>query len=341
VEAKCVARFKQKTDGVFVVKLKPVTILFALANEDYSILLADRRITINGKSVEDEYNKICVLFCDDARVAIGFTGLATYDGFNTSDWLVDTLIKISNKTGAIAEILFELATYARDKLESLNIKDRRLTFLITGFVYWEDIPRPVAYVLSNYANSLALTAEFNLRSIASTEGTIIEVAGVINQLPPKIEISLKKLLAKELSPASALRFAVNQLKINSNSSSLIGTQANSAIIPAPRNTTVTTTYHSAFHSYRAYGSNVVLTKGMASYGTEIFSSTVIAGEEIRKQDPCWCGSGQRFKDCHLKKFGSFYIRHPAFKRPMYSVSWMDFDEPRPSGRTFCVASGYE
>lgn len=299
----------------------------------------ESRQTVNP--VEDEYNKICILFCDDARVAIGFTGLATFDGFNTSDWLVDTLIKIGNKTGAIAEILAELAICTRDKLGSLDVRDKRLTFLITGFVYWEEKPRPVAYVLSNYANSLALTAEFNLRSIASTEGTIIEVAGVINQLSPKIEISLKRLLAKKLSSASALRFAVKQLKNNAKMSILIGAQSNSAIIPAPQNTTVTTTYHSVFNSYRAYGSNMVLTKGMASYGTEIFSSTVIAGEEIRKQDPCWCGSGQRFKDCHLRKFGSFYIRHPAFKRPMYSVNWMDFDESRPSGRTFCVASGYE
>lgn len=321
-----------------------MTILFAIANDSYSILLADRRITVDGKPTEDEFNKVCVLFCDDARVAIGFTGLATYGGFNTSDWLVSTLAEIGNKTGAIAEMLTELAISARDMLKSILVKDKRLSFLITGFVYWEEKPRPVAYVLSNYANTQSPTDDFNLRPIASTDGAILEVAGAINHLPSVAETSLRRLLTKGLNPSSVLRFAVNQLQnfsVDGKSSGLIGTQSNSAIIFAPQNTTVTTTYHSAFHSYWAYGSNMVVTKGIVSYGPEIFSSTVMAGGDIRKKDPCWCGSGQKFKDCHLKKFGSFYVRHQLFKKPMYYTSWIDFDESRPSGRTFCVTSGYE
>ena len=318
-----------------------MTILFALANDDYSILLADRRITIDGNSVEDEFNKVCVLFCDDARVAIGFTGLATYLGFNTSDWLVSTLAEIGNKTGSIIEILTELAVCVKDKLKSMPVKDKRLAFLITGFVYWEEKPRPVAYVLSNYANTHSPTADFNLRSIATLDGAILEVAGAINQLPSVTETSLRRLLTKELNPPSILRFAVKQLQNNARNSSLIGTQCNSAIILAPQNTTVTTTYHSVFHSYKAYGSSMVVTKGMSSIGSEIFSSTVLAGKDIRKKDPCWCGSGQKFKYCHLKKFGSFYVSLPTFKKPMYYMNWIDFDESRPSGRTFCVASGYE
>lgn len=169
----------------------------------------------------------------------------------------------------------------------------------------------------------------------------MEVAGAINQLPSETDSCLRKLIQKKLNPSSVLRFAVNQLRNNAKISMLIGTQSNSAIIFAHQNTTVTTTYHSGFNSYLAYGSNVVLTNGFTSYGSEIFSATVLAGEDIRKKDPCWCGSGLRFKDCHLKKFGSYYIRHSAFKKPMYSMCWMDFDEPRLSGRTFCVASGYE
>lgn len=143
-----------------------MTILFALTNDDYSILLADRRITVNGKPVEDEYNKVTVLFCDDARVTIGFTGLATYGGFNTSDWLVQTLSEIGKKTGDIASILNELAIFAENNFSKMLIADNRLTFLITGFVYWEEKPRPVAYVLSNYANTTQQTDKFNLRLIA-------------------------------------------------------------------------------------------------------------------------------------------------------------------------------
>jgi hypothetical protein len=321
-----------------------VTLLFAMANERYCILLADRRITVDGEPTEDEFNKVCVLLCDDARVSITFTGLATCQGFNTSDWLVDTLAEIGRTSGNIVEILTELAIRIRDKLKGMLINDKRLTFLITGFVHWEQEPHPVAYVLSNHANTQCPTDDFTLRSIASTDGAIVEVAGAISHLPAAAEMSLRRLLTSKQTPPTVLRFAVKQLQnfaIDRKSAGLIGTQSNSAIILAPPNTTITTTYHSAFHSYTAYGSNMVLTKGMRVYGSKIFSDTIMAGKEIRKKDPCWCGSGQKFKNCHLKKFGSFYIQHAMFKRPIYAVSWMDFDEPRPSGRTFCVASGYE
>lgn len=321
-----------------------MTQLFALANERYSLLLADRRITIDGNPVDDEFNKVCVLFCADARVAIAFTGLATYESFNTSDWLVGTLAEIGDKTEAIAEMLAVLALRARDQFRNLPANERRLAFLVTGFVYWELKARPVAYVLSNFANTRYPTDDFILRAISPIDGSIVEVAGAIGELSTATESSLRRLLVSKLEPASVLRFAVKQLQnfaLDGKSRSVIGTQSNSAIIPATANTTITTTYHSAFHTYTAYGPNVVITRGMRVYGTELFSATVMAGKDIRKRDPCWCGSGQMFKHCHLKKFGSFYIQHSAFKVPMYAVSLIEFNEPRSSGRTCCVASGYQ
>lgn len=321
-----------------------MTQLIALANNRYSILLADRRITVDGKPVEDEFNKVCVLFCYDARVAISFTGLATYEVFNTSDWLVDTLSEIGDQTEAFAEMLSALAQRAQRKFKDAPVKDRRLTFLITGFVYWELEPRPIAYVLSNFSNTGSQVDEFVLRTIAPSDALIVEVAGAIDELPPAVETSLRKLLASDLDPSSVLRFSVKQLQniaSDGKSSGLVGTQSNSAIIPALPNTTITTTYHSAFNAHMAYGCNVVFTRGMRVYGTEVFSATVMAGQEIRKQDLCWCGSGQKFKHCHLKKFGSFYVRHPAFKKPLYAVSHVKFDSPRPSGNICYVASGYQ
>lgn len=321
-----------------------MTQLFALANNHYSLLLADRRITVGGKSADDEFNKVCVLFCADARVAIAFTGLATYENFDTSAWLVDTLAEIGNQTEAIAEILAAVALRAGDKFRGIPLNDRRLTFLATGFVYWEPEPRPVAYVLSNCANTECPTDDFILRTVSPSGGSIVEVAGVTNVLPNATETSLRKLLSSNLAAASVLRFTVKQLQNLASTGKigrLIGTQCNSALIPATPNTIVTTTYHSAFHTHIAYGPNVVITRGARFYGTEIFSSTIIAGKDIRKQDLCWCGSGQIFKHCHLKKFGSFYVRLSAFKAPMYATTFMEFEAERPSGRICHVASGYQ
>jgi hypothetical protein len=116
------------------------------------------------------------------------------------------------------------------------------------------------------------------------------------------------------------------------------------MVPSARDTTIIMTYHSSFKSHLAYGPNVVITQGMTVLGTELFSSTVLAGPEIRKRDPCWCGSGQKFKHCHMKKFGFVYLRPGtigAFKKPLYSVTSMKVEIPRASGSVFTVGSGYD
>jgi SEC-C motif len=76
------------------------------------------------------------------------------------------------------------------------------------------------------------------------------------------------------------------------------------------------------------------------YGYEIFSDTVLAGQNIRKKDPCWCGSGKKFKHCHLKKFGEIYVQCCMFKKPLNVFCKMTIEEPRASGKVFVVASGY-
>lgn len=320
-----------------------MTLLVALASSEYSILLADRRVTVDGRTVHDEYNKVCVLFCEDARVAIAFTGVATYQAFSTSDWLVDELGRIGESTDSIAEILAALGEAAHHKLASLPVIDKRLTFLAVGFVYWDPQPRAVAYTLSNFTQG-GPSDGFHLTTAPLHDRSLVEVAGAIERLPSRVERSLRHLLSSNLAPSNVLRCAVRHLQNPATQRAghgLVGSQCNSAIVPAAPNSTVATTYHSAFHSRTAYGSSVVITRSMRVYGSEIFSDTVVAGSEIRKQDPCWCGSGLTFKECHLKKFGSFYIRHPAFRRPMYAVTQVELKDPRSSGRYCSVASGYE
>ncbi len=320
-----------------------MTLLIALTNQSFSLLLADRRISHNGQVIDDEFNKLCVLFCDDARVTIAFTGLATLSGFNTSDWLVEQLSNIGITTGSITSILSELARRATARFLLLKSTEKRLSILISGFTYWTSIPQPIAYVLSNFEHGQSPGSGFTLRTIPPNDETIVEFAGNSSALPMCTKDAFRKLLSSSLDPASILRSAVKHLRLASQSTksaNSIGEQCNSAIILAEVDTTVTTTYHSNFKSYAAYGSNVVITRGLFVYGYEIFADTVLAGQDIRKNDPCWCGSGEQFKHCHMKKFGEIYIRHCAFKKPMYAVCGMTTEEPRASGKVFWVASGY-
>ena len=85
-----------------------MTLLIALGNDRYSILVADRRITIGGKVEEDEFNKITILFCDDARLAIAFTGLARVGDFRTNDWIRNELWDIGKETHFYRDIIERL-----------------------------------------------------------------------------------------------------------------------------------------------------------------------------------------------------------------------------------------
>jgi hypothetical protein len=243
-----------------------MTLLVALTNQSFALLLADRRISHNGQVVDDEFNKLCVLLCDDARVTIAFTGLATLSGFNTSDWLVKELSNIGDTTGSIASILSELARRLTERFLLLKTIEKRLSILISGFAYWSPVPQALAYVLSNFELGQMPGSEFMLRSISPNEGIIVEFAGNASALPMSTKDSLRKLLSSNLDPSSILRLAVKHLRLaaqSNKSANTIGEQCNSAIILSEVDTTVTTTYHSNFMSYVAYGPNVVITRGLS------------------------------------------------------------------------------
>jgi len=128
---------------------------------------------------------------------------------------------------------------------------------------------------------------------------------------------------------------------DAGSLNLIGEQYNSAVINAAQDTKVTSTYHTARNANTAYLANVVIKGAVIALGVEIFSSSILAGPDIRKEAPCWCGSGVSFKSCHMKKFGSVYAHCKTFKEPL-PVSLRHIVETQlPSGKEFCVVSSFD
>ena len=321
-----------------------MTLLLALANERHAALVADRRVTVDGKLADDEYNKLCILFCNDAKLAVGFTGLATLQAFDTATWLAETLSEIANVHADIAPLLAELQVRASSRFSSLVASDSRLSILFVGFVYWSERPEPRAYVLSNFDGPASDPPTFSLRTISVHDSVIVEPAGTISGLPITALASLRALMQKALPPQALIRFAVGHLQRaarDSRSSNRIGEQLNTAVLLAQPDTAVISTYHSAKYTHRAYGANVVVAGAPISLGIEIFGTSVLAGPEIRKHDPCWCGSGSAFKHCHMKKYGSVYARHAAFKKPLPWFVRCGVESPRATGKVFCVASSFD
>jgi len=320
-----------------------MTLLLAIANKQSSILIADRRITRNGELIDDEHNKLCILFCNDAKLAVAFTGLATYGAFDTATWLAEMLFEIGQTQCEITSLLEELRVKANEKFSSIKTKDSRLTIIFSGFVYWSDSPEPIVYVLSNFEHDQSDLQDFTLRTISAEKSVIVEFAGTTKAISAQTIEYLRSLAQKSIPSQSIPRCAVKKMQYvakNSLSLNLIGEQYNSAVINAAPDTIVTSTYHTVKNANRAYLANVVIKGEVITLGWEILSSSILAGPDIRKKSPCWCGSGNSFKSCHMRKFGSVYAHCEAFKEPLPSCLRHIVETPLPSGKGFCVVSSF-
>ena len=68
-----------------------MTLIIAVGNSDQFIQVSDRRLTLNGVIKNDDSNKAFIFNCANARLSIGFTGLAQAGKFNTRDWILSAL----------------------------------------------------------------------------------------------------------------------------------------------------------------------------------------------------------------------------------------------------------
>lgn len=70
-----------------------MTLILSLANKDFVIQVSDRRLSSNGRIIDEDSNKSTYLVTDDSRMLFGFTGIAQYKSFVTRRWILDTLVK--------------------------------------------------------------------------------------------------------------------------------------------------------------------------------------------------------------------------------------------------------
>lgn len=326
-----------------------MTLLLALANDSYSLVLGDRRLVCDGRVAEDEANKVCVLFCDDARVAIAYTGLAVHGSFTTKQWLLDTLYEIGAEKHTLDEILFEFQTRTSRVFSRLSGPAQLIAFLISGFRYSTDTEK-VCYLLSNYdPNAVKYIAgdKLELRALGAPGTETVEAAGFKSVLTKRDYSSLRRMLAAGNAAHVVLRKAVEIVQRVSKegmSRGWIGAQCNSAVVPQLPDTIIVGTYHSAATVSEVFGQDVVLAitgcRAVVADMKLTADKMILAGPLIRKNDDCWCGSGKRFKVCHLKKFGSVYAQLPGFRKPMSMISSFTKKQPVLSGSKYVVTSSF-
>jgi len=103
-----------------------------------SLLIGDRRISSGGIPVADDMSKAIALTCADARVLIGYAGLATAGSFVARDFIPTALME------AGVSAAFQVEALLSNLVHSLTIRfrsiaatnaNKRFTVLVTGFRY--------------------------------------------------------------------------------------------------------------------------------------------------------------------------------------------------------------
>jgi hypothetical protein len=320
-----------------------MTLLVGFGNGKHCVLLADRRITNGSAIVDDEFNKLTVLACHDARVTLAFTGLASLGTFKMSDWIVNTLWQI-NQTGVFT--LLDTLDALRQELEKLFAGfsyAHRLTVLVCGFTYWDEAPRPCLFKISNFDPEPFSAAKFVLTIGSPSPDGFVEIAGMTQSVPLATTERLLALLASGAPRPSLVRYATLHLQRAARdgfASGSIGERCNAAVIQAECDSAITSTYHTPRKAHRAYGCNVLVFGHSMFMGPDIIAAQALASGESRKKDPCWCGSGKTYRECHLKKYGAVEVRHGLWKHPLHWVIDIEFQTPVASGKRFWVLSDY-
>ena len=92
-----------------------MTLIVSLLNCEKAVLLADRRISADGQTLDDGYNKVCVYCGHDARIVFAFTGIATFQGFDTSTWLMRELHELGeSRIDKLFDVLEAIRKRERD-----------------------------------------------------------------------------------------------------------------------------------------------------------------------------------------------------------------------------------
>jgi hypothetical protein len=113
-----------------------MTLIITLANQQQAILISDRRLTSNGKVVDDESNKAAIFNCQDARLAVAFTGLARAGAFQTEFWLLESLVESAKPDYLMAQTIQRFCERATQDFRKIIVdrnSDKRLTVVLIGY----------------------------------------------------------------------------------------------------------------------------------------------------------------------------------------------------------------
>ncbi len=290
-----------------------MTLIISSVNSEQAVLVSDRRVVCNGKPTNDEYNKAAVLVCRDARMVVGFTGIAQQGKFLTRQWLLETLAAAASPDYLIHSIIERFSARASEdigKLRVNNPSDKRLSVVLTGYVYNESPPRCYSLLVSNFERfdeqdppNLYPAEKFTVSFLRDKRPIETEAYGVLlagcGQAVKKADIQIIETLLKQKKPAQAIvGKSVEAIRAAADSAAakgFIGKQCTSIILPSEPNKQADVEYHTAVVSRKIFGPAVIEARG-GDRGSYIIAEPEY---EVREQQNISrCKSVKKYKRCH-------------------------------------------
>lgn len=287
-----------------------MTLILGALTPEYVVVGADRRISDNGRCIDDESTKLTVLVTPDARTVIAYTGIAQLGSVKTEIWIIEAIRQAQSLTPDLHSILEDLRTKAETtigQLAKVNPPDIRLTLLVAGMTYQDSGAEAKAWKITNWEHTPdgAITKEFQLITYSPTNpnGTLYISTGN-SKAVKDVDVGTLEEMLRLRKPAVGVEKKIHDIIRNASlspySGNTIGPQCNTCIVLRDTAQPISATYYSDHTARVVYGVNAVL-HNMFSYGSSLTVSDSSPPAVVPKQgrnEPCSCGSGEKYKKCH-------------------------------------------
>ena len=147
-------------------RVRHMTLIVTAATAQYFAQVSDRRLTLsNGDLHDDKTNKAVVLFCQDAAVALAYTGVARIGGTPTDQYLTDLLMNLKAPQLPLAEVARALEDQLTERFQMADMQRwvapcRRLTIVGVGL---GSADQKFLYRASNFQQKAATFREAQAR----------------------------------------------------------------------------------------------------------------------------------------------------------------------------------
>jgi hypothetical protein len=299
-----------------------MTLGIGIVTQEYAYLVSDRRTTRAGFATSDEFDKTCLLMTRDARVAIGFTGLAEVRRYNSKVRLIENIVASAPPDYVLVETIKRMTHVLNHEflshrdIRQIDERDRRFTLLFVGFRRQWNIDFPTFGLISNFQD---------LETEERADVAWPEFRPFLTDLPPNIPshglaigftealdgVATLQLVkdAPNLSPrATVAKLARLVHRASTNKANIIGGQVTSFVIPRSYGTTALTDYHVLTPQRSIYSpAQVNATQSpiglisVASFAHEDPNGPILRTPLVGRNKSCPCGSKRKYKTCHSPK----------------------------------------